>query len=534
MLCFERPHTLLVLTCRRVTRGRVALRLLGERTHPALELVGLGDGLLGSAPVTFTGADGILGAARGLIGRRLGRGDPLPHGRPFLLELLRALGERLQLLLGLGGAAALVLRPSGELLGATRERLPLPLELADALLGLLRSGLRRLNLSRLIRSLPRHLVGAPLVLGCGLARGGDGLPLLFDGLDELLRTPVVLPRRLLRGLDGALVPALEVGDPRLELRDRLLRGLARLAVGLARLLQLARCTLALPRGRLGLHRSRALVDALSLELLEPASRVGSRGFCGLDPALHLVPGRLGGLLELGCPRAGALERAASLVALRGDLRQPARPLLRLAPRRGERPLDLAGGLRLVKPALQRSELRLQLSDPRLAGGDVRLGGDEPRPLLLELRLELGERDVAGEMLEDLLDAAVAAVRLRLRGSLERRAGGSFPALDRRAARRVPPLDLGSQAGPEALLGLQLDAVLLGERVRERGPGDMAPVDQDLAEPFAGRLLRRQRLLELLGSQQSLLDEECAKRAPRHVRRSHTLTFGSTAARLEPL
>ena len=96
------------------------------------------------------------------------------------------------------------------------------------------------------------------------------------------------------------------------------------------------------------------------------------------------------------------------------------------------------------------------------------------------------------------------------------------------------LDLGPQAGAEALLGLQLDSVLLGERVGQRGAGDVAAVDQDLAEPFAGRLLRRQGFLELLGGQQPLLDEECTKRTPSHVRRSHKLPFGSTAVRLEPI
>ena len=62
---------------------------------------------------------------------------------------------------------------------------------------------------------------------------------------------------------------------------------------------------------------------------------------------------------------------------------------------------------------------------------------------------------------------------------------------------------------------------------------MAPVDEDLAEPLPGRLLRRKGLLELLGGQQPLLDEECTKRAPWNVRRSHNLPFGSRAARLEP-
>jgi hypothetical protein len=34
---------------------------------------------------------------------------------------------------------------------------------------------------------------------------------------------------------------------------------------------------------------------------------------------------------------------------------------------------------------------------------------------------------------------------------------------------MAPLDLGPKAGAEALLRLELDAVLLGQRARERGP-----------------------------------------------------------------
>ena len=176
------------------------------------------------------------------------------------------------------------------------------------------------------------------------------------------------------------------------------------------------------------------------------------------------------------------------------------------------------------------ELRLELGDASLAGGDVRLGVREPRPVLLEAGLELGERDVGRHVAEELVGAVAGLRCLLWRLGQPRRlavAGG-----DGRPARRVPALDLGAKTGAEALLGLQLDPVLLGERARQRGAGDVAALDQDLAEPLAGRLLRRQRVLELLVGQEALLDEKRAKRAPR-VRRSHILPFGFTAALLEP-
>src|SRR5919198_1450923 len=95
------------------------LQTLGaERLHLLFELTYLAGGLVASANCLFY-------PARFLLGGGLGGGDPLPHGPPLLLELVHALGERLQLL------------------------------------------------------------GAPLVLGSGVALGGDGLPLLLDRPDEL-------------------------------------------------------------------------------------------------------------------------------------------------------------------------------------------------------------------------------------------------------------------------------------------------------------------------------------------------------------
>src|SRR5919198_1130716 len=100
-----------------------------------------------------------------------------------------------------------------------------------------------------------------------------------------------------------------------------------------------------------------------------------------------------------------------------------------------------------------------LLELELPAGLVALRDDlvEPVPERRELRLELRELDVPGEMLEGLLDRPVAAICLRLRGSLRRRAGGGFGGRSGRTARRVPPLDLRAEARPEALLGLQLDA-----------------------------------------------------------------------------
>src|SRR5205085_261265 len=69
---------------------------------------------------------------------------------------------------------------------------------------------------------------------------------------------------------------------------------------------------------------------------------------------------------------------------------------------------------------------------------------------------------------------------------------------------------------------------------QRGARDVSALDEDLTEPLAGRLLRREGVLELLRRQQPLLHEERAKRTPRHACRSHRCDFGLTAAGLEPI
>src|SRR5919204_557697 len=243
--------------------------------------------------------------------------------RPFRLGKLPA--SRIpQLLLGLRGAPALLLERLRTLLGPGHEPVALPLELPHTLLLPLRGGLGRFDSGGLIGSLPRQLARAPLVLDGSFARGSDGLPLLLDGVDELLCPPLVLTCRRLGSLDGALVPALEVGELRPQFAHRVFGHLPRLPVGLTCPLELGRRTLTLARRCLGLREPRALVGALPLELLEPPGGDGGRSFGGLACARCLVACIRQSLLELGRGRVRSLERAASRVPLRRDLLQPTR------------------------------------------------------------------------------------------------------------------------------------------------------------------------------------------------------------------
>ena len=93
---------------------------------------------------------------------------------------------------------------------------------------------------------------------------------------------------------------------------------------------------------------------------------------------------------------------------------------------------------------------------------------------------------------------------------------------------VPPLDLGAEAGAEALLGRQFDSVLRCERVGEVGAGDHAELDDRLAEALARHLLLCQRALEVVAAQQALLDEQSSEGAPGDVGRFHELTIGTVA------
>src|SRR5689334_19047786 len=66
-----------------------------------------------------------------------------------------------------------------------------------------------------------------------------------------------------------------------------------------------------------------------------------------------------------------------------------------------------------------------------------------------------------------------------------------------AAGPVPAVDLGPEPGAEAALALELDAVLLGKRNRERGPGDESAVHENRAEKLPGLFLLLERALKLL-------------------------------------
>src|SRR4030095_185918 len=84
-------------------------------------------------------------------------------------------------------------------------------------------------------------------------------------------------------------------------------------------------------------------------------------------------------------------------------------------------------------------------------------------------------------------------------------------------------------GAEALLRRQLNAVLRGERCRQLRTRDEAAFDDRLAPPLAGHLLLRERLLELVVGQQTLLDEQPPEGTPCDVGRFHRLTIGTVAS-----
>ena len=92
---------------------------------------------------------------------------------------------------------------------------------------------------------------------------------------------------------------------------------------------------------------------------------------------------------------------------------------------------------------------------------------------------------------------------------------------------VPPLDLGAEAGSEALLGRQLDPVLRRKGACELGPGDEAELDDRLAEPLSRPLLLCQSALEVVAGEEPLLDEQPPEGPPGDVGRFHLLIVGES-------
>src|SRR5262249_12817898 len=72
---------------------------------------------------------------------------------------------------------------------------------------------------------------------------------------------------------------------------------------------------------------------------------------------------------------------------------------------------------------------------------------------------------------------------------------------------------------------ELEAVLLGERVRDRLARDPAEADEDLAEPPAELLLLDEGQLELLCGDQTLTEEHRSERKPGGLRR-HVPAIGT--------
>ena len=150
-------------------------------------------------------------------------------------------------------------------------------------------------------------------------------------------------------------------------------------------------------------------------------------------------------------------------------------------------------------------------------GQQRLGGRELRPLLLELgeqaRLLRGRLRLVGT------PVVHAQVLVGRDGFDQRRTSAPALAL-------VPTLNLTAQARAEAGLGLQLDAVLRGERARQLRPRDEAALDDGLPEPLAGACLHCERGLELRAREEPLLDEDATERSPRDEGRFHIRSIGA--------
>ena len=174
---------------------------------------------------------------------------------------------------------------------------------------------------------------------------------------------------------------------------------------------------------------------------------------------------------------------------------------------GLRPRRRGRSRRLRSLLLQRLGLRGLLARDRLgfrlasrlrrSRGGFRLDGSKLRDLRRRRRPELGDGQSAG----------------RLRGG----APGRFAA----------------QAAREAVLGLQDAAVLLGERVGKRGPGDEAALHDDLAQAPAGLRLLLESQRELLLVEEAGGDENPAELRCWKLSRVHDSSIGLDAGFVRP-
>ena len=165
----------------------------------------------------------------------------------------------------------------------------------------------------------------------------------------------------------------------------------------------------------------------------------------------------------------------------------------------------------------------------VALGESLLGRSELRPLLLELRVQdllLGRRG--------RLELGRLLVRRCFGQSLEGLIGARQGADDSPSVALVALLDHRAEPRAEAGLRCELDPVLRGERVRELRAGHEAAIDERLTEPAAGPLLLCEGVLELVGSQESLFDEQAPEGPPRYAGRFHTPSIGSVATGVKGL
>ena len=276
-----------------------------------------------------------------------------------------------------------------------------------------------------------------------------------------------------------------------------------------------------------------------------------------ESALLRLDGRLGGaecssgLLHLVAARFELAREARALAiplrerGLRGGqtvgeapaLRAEALDLLVAAAHLGHEPLRVLvqlGLLVLIVVGRGRATPRAVGEAHRLVAPPVTLGGCNPkllilvgqqslrgrelRPLLLELceKARLGRAGLGLVGLELLVEICVVVRRERLD---ESGAGAAALAL-------VPALNLPAESRAEAGLGLQLDAVLRGERARQLRPRDEAALDDRLTEPLAAALLLLEGGLELLAREEPLLDEDATERSPRDAGRFHIRSIGA--------